>query len=92
MNDIDDRCYADRLIPSVNLEGRPEWFCLVREGMLGPFPSEETALKELDDFLRWAQQVGATGHRSPDNGANPYSKHPDTLRWLAAGVVDQARL
>jgi hypothetical protein len=91
MNDI-PRCHADRIIPSVNLEGRPEWFCLVREGMLGPYTSEEAAFQALDDFLRWARQVGCTGNRDDDASPVKYRKHPDTLRWLAAGVVDQSRL
>lgn len=91
MNDI-TRCHADRIIPSVNLEGQPEWFCLVREGMLGPYSSEESAFQALHDFLNWASQVGCTGNRDDNASGVPYAKHPDTLRWLAAGVVDQSRV
>jgi len=91
MNDS-NRINSDRIIHSINLEGRPEWFCLVREGMLGPYPSEEAAHQALADFLRWAQQVGCTGRREGDKPAKAYLSHPDTMRWLAAGVVDHNRL
>ncbi len=87
-----NRLYSNRIIPSVNVEGRQEWFCLVREGMLGPYDSEKTAYQALQDFINWCREVGASGNRGDGQPTKSYLKHPETMRWLDAGVVDQSKL
>lgn len=60
------RVFAHRIVPSVNSKGQVEWFCIVREGMLGPFASEEVAAVALREFVELCRGIGATGGRDQE--------------------------
>jgi hypothetical protein len=77
------RVFSERLIPSVNIDGKTEWYCLAREGMLGPYPSEDAAYKALCEFVQWCQQVGATGGRDQQTAPGQQLTHPEVVRWMS---------
>jgi hypothetical protein len=87
-----NRIFSERIIPSLNVDGRTEWYCLAREGMLGPYPSEEVAILALKEFIEWCQQVGATGGRDDAGPKGNGISHPDLMRWLAEGVIARDKL
>ena len=86
-----NRVFAQRIIPSLNVDGRTEWYCLAREGMLGPYPSPEAAEMALREFIEWCQQVGATGGRDEQTAPGQQTNNADLVRWLTEGVRSSGR-
>ena len=44
---------------------QPEWYCLTREEVMGPFSSEHIAQQALEEFIQLCQQLGWHGDREP---------------------------
>lgn len=87
-----NRLFSERVIPSLNVDGRTEWYCLAREGMLGPYPTAEAAQMALREFIDWCQQVGATGGRDEQTVPGAQGSNPDLMRWFAEGAVSRNKL
>lgn len=43
----------------------PEWYCLTREEVMGPFRSEHVAQQALEEFIQLCQSLGWHGDRDP---------------------------
>jgi len=59
------RIFADRVVAGIAIDGtsgRP-WYCLTREGILGPYKDERQAATALREFIEHCIETGATGGR-----------------------------
>lgn len=48
---------------------QPEWYCLTREQVMGPYSDEQQAQNALDDFIRLCQALGWNGDRDATEDA-----------------------
>jgi hypothetical protein len=45
----------------------PEWYCLTREDVMGPYSSERVAHQALQEFVQLCQRLGWHGDRDLGN-------------------------
>jgi hypothetical protein len=48
---------------------QPEWYCLTREQVMGPYGDERQAQQALDDFIHLCQALGWNGDREAERAA-----------------------